>query len=164
VLLFTESVCILLGVLPLIAGYIRFNLSTVAIGCFAIGLLWLFSRQRYRALAASFGLFILTCAAGIGVWIGLSPILMAFSVLGNLSAWELAGFSHRLRQAAPEDNLNQLEKAYLVQLFSVGGISLVLVLVGLLTRIQIPFGWIFLLVLVAVIGMMQLENRLRRGD
>ena len=162
-LLTAESICILLGTLPLVVGYLQFNLPLAAIGAFAVGLPWLLSRREFRAWMASIGLFIFVCASGIGAWLGLSPILMAISVLGSLSAWDLAGFSRRVRRAAPEDDLNQLGKKHLVQLGILLGVSMILVLLGLLIHSNIPFWWVFLLVLVAVLGMMKLENRIQRG-
>ncbi len=162
-LIIAESFCILVGYLPLVAGYFQHQLPVVAIGAFAVGLLWLFWSARYRIWIASIGLFLLVCASGIGVWLGLSPVLMATSILGSLSAWDLAGFSHRLQRAAPEDDLRQLKKSHLVQLASLVVISLVLVLLGLLIRVKIPFWWLFLLALAAVFGIMQLVNRMQRG-
>ncbi len=159
-----ESIGILLGTLPLVVGYLQFHLPLAAFGALAVGLLWLFSRQRFRVWIASIGLFICVCASGAGAWLGLSPILMAISILGSLSAWDLADFSRRLRRAAPEDDLRQLENKHLVQLASLVGISLVLVLMGLLIRLHIPFWWLILLTLAAVYGVMQLIDRIRRRD
>lgn len=161
-LLLAESVCILVGMLSLIVGYLQFNLLPVAIGCFAIGLLWLFTLGRYRAWVASFGIFFNVCASGIGIWLGVSPFLMAFSVLGSLSAWDLTGFSYRLQFASPEDNLRTLEQRHLLLLAIFSGISMVLVLLGLLIRVEIPFGWMFLLVLMTIFGIMKLINSFRR--
>jgi hypothetical protein len=162
-LVIVESTCILIGTLLLVVGYFQFQLPLVAIGTIAVGLLWLFLPPRYRTWNASIGLFLFSCASGIGVWLGLSPVLMAICILGSLSAWDLAGFSHRLLRAAPEDDLSQLVKSHLSQLASLVGISLVLVLLGLFIRINIPFWWLFLLVLAAVFGIMQLVNRMQRG-
>jgi hypothetical protein len=158
----SETVCILAGMLALIAGYYPSNLPAVAIGCFVTGLLWLLSQWRHWTWVASLGLFVFVCAAGMGVWLGLSPILMASSVLASLLAWDLADFSRRLRGAAPEDNLGKHETRHLVRLASLGGIGLALLLAALFMRMRISFGWIFLLTIAAVAGMMQLANHLRR--
>jgi len=162
-ILTAESICILLGMLPLVVGYLQSNLPLAAMGAFAVGLLWLLSRRVFRAWIASIGLFIFVCASGVGAWLGLSPILMAISVLGSLSAWDLAGFFRRLGRAAPEDDLIQLGKKHLVQLGIFMGVSMILALLGLLIRVNIPFWWVFLLVLVTVLGIMKLGNRIQRG-
>ena len=62
-----ESICILAGMLPLIAGYFQFNFFPVAIGCFLIGLLWLFSQGRPWVWVAPLGLSVFVIAAGLGV-------------------------------------------------------------------------------------------------
>jgi hypothetical protein len=160
-LLAAESICILAGALPLVVGYFQLKLSLIAFGAFAIGLLWLFSPSRYRIWIASIGFFIFVCASGVGTWLGLSPFLMAISILGSLSAWDLAGFSSRLRCAAPEDDLHQLKKKHLILLTCLVGTSLVLVASGLLIRVNIPFWWLILLALAVVFGIMQLLNRMR---
>jgi hypothetical protein len=149
--------------LPLIAGYIQLNLSAVAIGCFVIGSLWLLSLWRRWMWIASPGLFAFVIAAGIGIWIGLSPILMACSVLGSLLAWDLDDFSRRLRGAAPDDDLRKLENKHLMRLASLGAIGLVLILAALVMHLRFSFGWVFLLTIAAVAGMMQLVKRLRQG-
>jgi len=163
VIVAAETICILTGMLALVAGYYQSGLSSVAIGCFVLGLLWLLSQRRNWYWVASPGLFIFVAAAGIGVWIGLNPILMAFSVLGSLLAWDLADFSRRIHAAAPEDDLRRLQEKHLVRLVSLGAVGLALILAALLMRLRISFGWIFLLTIAAVAGMMQLVKRLRRG-
>jgi hypothetical protein len=163
VVLVSGSICILVGMLPLAAGYIQSNLAPVAAGCLMVGLVWLLSQWRGWVWVASLGIFVFITAAGMGVWIGLSPILMAFSVLGSLMAWDLAGFSQRLRGAAPEDNLRRLEKEHLLRSASLGGAGLVLILLALFIHVRISFGWMILLALAGVMGLVQLVNRLRRG-
>jgi hypothetical protein len=93
----------------------------------------------------------------------LSPFLLAISVLGSLLAWDLADFSRRLRRAAPEDDLRLLEKQHLMRLAGLGGLSLVLTLAALIVRLQVSFGWLFLLAIVAVLGLLQLVKRLRQA-
>lgn len=159
-----EAISIFLGTLPLVIGYSQFHLPWVAVGVLTVGLLWLFFLLRYRIWIASIGLFLFVCASGTGAWLGMSPILMGISILGSLSAWDLAGFFHRLRRAAVDDDLRQLKKSHLLQLAGLMGISLVLLLLGLLIRLNIPFWWLFLMTLAVVLGITQLVNRMQRGD
>jgi hypothetical protein len=163
VVLISESICVLLGALPLAVGYFQIQLAPVAIGCILIGLLWLLTNRYGWVWAASLGLFMFVTSAGVGVWIGLSPILMAFSVVGSLMAWDLASFSGRLRGAAPEDDLHLLRKRHLVRSASMGVGGSVLILAALFIHVRISFGWMFLLVLVAALGVIQLADRLRRS-
>jgi hypothetical protein len=158
-----EILCILAGMTPLIAGYIQSGLPMVAIGCFVFGLIWILAEWNRLAWVAPAGLFILITITGIGVWMGLSPFLMAMSVLGTLLAWDLADFSRRLREADQEDELRSLKRNHLVRLAGLAAISLVLILAALLIHLQISFGWLFLLSLAAVLGIMQLIKRLRLG-
>jgi hypothetical protein len=158
-----ETVCILAGTIPLVAGYFRSDFPVVAAGCLAFGLIWLFSEWRRWVWMAPVALVIFIIAAGMGVWIGLSPYLMALSVLGTLLAWDLADFSQRLRGAAEEDELRILRKNHLVLLVSLAAISLVLMGAALLIHIRISFGWLFLLSMAVVLGIMNLVKRLRRS-
>ena len=158
-----EILCILTGTAPLIEGYYQSNLSTIAIGCFVIGLVWLLARWRQWAWVTSAGLLVFTWLAGMGVWIGLNPFLMALSVVGSLLAWDLADFSRRVRVAAPEDDLRNLEKNHLMRLAGLGAIGLSLDLAALYVHLNISFGWMFLLAIATIMGVMRLVNRLRRG-
>jgi hypothetical protein len=150
--------------LPLVAGYFQFHLPQVAIGCLVIGLFWLLSLSRRWAWPASMGLVVFMVLAGMGAWIRMSPILIAFSVLGSLFAWDLDGYSRHLRNAAPEDPLKLFEKAHLQRLAILAGTGLILIVVAVSFHVQISFGWMFLLALVAVLGLIQLVDRLRRGE
>jgi hypothetical protein len=162
-MLITESVCILIGTLSLATGYYQFRLPVVAIGWIVLGLVWLLSRWGRWAWMASIGLFVCVCAAGVGVGIGLSPVLMAVSVLGSLFAWDLADFSRRLQRAAPEDDLRQLQQLHLLRLAALGGISLALYLAATFIHLVISFGWLFLLALAAVLGLVETARRLRKA-
>jgi hypothetical protein len=156
-----ETICVLTGMLPLFVGYTQSRLIPAAVGCFVIGLFWIYSERRGWHWVAPAGLFVFVIAAGAGVWIRLPPILMALSVLGSLMAWDLAGFSRRSKDAAPEDDLRSLEKSHLLQLASLGAAGLVLILAAMLINLRISFGWMFLLVLAAMFGIMQMVRRYR---
>jgi hypothetical protein len=156
-----EIICVLTGMLPLIVGYTQSRLFPVVVGCFVIGLFWIYSERRRWHWGAPAVFFVFVSAAGAGVWIGQPPILMALSVLGSLMAWDLAGFSRRSKGAAPEDNLRGLDKNHLIQLAGLGAVSLVFILASLLIHLRISFGWIFLLVLAAIFGIMQMVRRYR---
>ena len=158
-----EILCIIASMTLLITGYYQSNLFPVAVGCFGVGLLWLLSQRRRWDWVASTGLFVFITAAGIGILIGLKPIMMALSLLGSLAAWDLAGFSRRLREAAPEDDLRRIEKDHLVRLASLVAIGLFLILAALIIQIKFAFEWMFLLTCAALLGLVQLVNRLRRG-
>jgi hypothetical protein len=158
-----ETICILAGTLALTAGYYHSSLSPVGIGCFVVGSLWLVSQWRRWTWVASLGLFVFVGAAVLGVWIGLRPIPMAFSVLGSLLAWDLADFSRRSQSAAPEDDLRRLEKKHLLRIAILGVAGLSLSLVAMYLHLQISFGWMFLLAFATVLGMMQLVKRFRQG-
>jgi hypothetical protein len=159
-----EAITILAGMISLMVGYYHSSLSPIAIGCFVIGLLWLLSLWRRWTWVASLGLVVFMGAAMLGLWIGLSPILMVCGVLFGLSAWDLADFSRRLHRAAPEDDLRKLENIHLVRLILLGVVSLILSLLAVFLHLQISFGWMFLLAFAVVLGMVQLVKRLRRGE
>lgn len=158
-----ETICVLAGLVPLAFGFAQYNLLPMAIGCSVIGLLWLAAFWRHWTWAASLGLLVFVGAAGLGVWIGLPPIMMGFSVLASLSAWDLAHFSLRLSKAAPEDDLRKIRNHHLLRLAGQGALGLVLILAAVLLQLKITFGWLFLLAILAVIGVMQLADRIRQA-
>jgi hypothetical protein len=163
VIIIAETICILAGMLPLAAGYFFSDLPLVAVVCLIFGLIWLLSQWVRLDWAATLGMLVFACLAGLGVWIGLSPILLSISFLGSMLAWDLSDFSRRLRRATPGDDLGTLEKQHLLRLGALGGLSLVLMLAALLVHLQLSFGWLFLIALVAILGLLQLVKRLRQG-
>lgn len=100
----------------------------------------------------------------MGVVTGLSPFLMACSVLGSLAAWDVSDFSRRLQKAAREDDLRQLKEKHVTRLTLLSGIDVVLILAALILRVRISFGWMFLFALGAILGMLQLVKHLREGN
>jgi hypothetical protein len=161
-----ETLCILAAALSLVAGYIQFGLPQAAVACLVTAVLWLielFSHWPRLKWVPSAGLLVFILMAGLGAWVGLSLFLPAVSVLFSLWAWDLSDFSRRLRRAAPQDDLRGLEKAHFLRLGVLGGISLALMLTALLVHLQISFGWLFLLALFAILGLLQLVKRVRMG-
>jgi hypothetical protein len=162
VILAIESLCILAGTLPLALGYVQVNLPLVAIGSGVVGAFWLLSQRFTWPWAASVGLAAFVGLAGTGLWFGLNPIWMALSVLGSLLAWDLTDFSRRLSKAAPEDDLAGFKKKHFIRMASLGAGGLGLFLAATAIHLRISFGWTFLLVLVAGLGLVQLVGRLRK--
>jgi hypothetical protein len=157
------SLCILIGVLPLAVGYFQVRLPQAALASLVIGLLWFFLKRRGWAWVAPLGFFFFIFLAGLGIWMGMSTLWMAVSVLGSLCAWDLEGFSLRLKDAAPGDPALLLEKRHLQRLALLVGTAALLVLLAIFLRVPVSFGWMFLLALAAVLGILQLVDRLRRG-
>jgi hypothetical protein len=58
--------------------------------------------------------------------------------------------------------LRKLEKKHLIRLVSLVAVGLALILAALFLHLRISFGWVFLLTVAAVLGMVQLVNRFRR--
>ena len=158
-----EWFCILAGTLPLAAGYFQIRWYPGVVFCLAVGAFWILAARLSWSWAAWPGLLVLAAAAAGGILLGFSPLLMAFSLLGILSAWDLQDFNRRLRKAAPGDDLRGLEKSHLLRLALLDTSGLALMLAAVNLHIRINFEWVFLLVLVLVLGMLELVKRLRRG-
>lgn len=157
-------ICILVATLPLAAGYFQVNLPPVTIVCLLAGFIWLISLWQRVDWAASVGLLVVACAAMLGVWLGLSPLLLAISLLSGLLAWDLSDFSNRLRRAACADDLSLLVKRHLLRLGGLGGLSLILMIVALFVHVRISFGWLLLIAIVLIFGLLQLARHLRQSS
>ncbi len=163
-MLVIESLSVLIGFLPLTLGYLKPNGLGLSLTCALVGSFWLVSVWIKRSWMALPGLIVLTFMAGLGVWDGLNPFLMACSILGSLVAWDMGAFRHRLQNAAPEDDLRKLIRRHTWRLTWFGTVSLVMILFGLFVKFRISFGWIYLLTFLGIISLTQLVGYLRGGS
>jgi hypothetical protein len=153
-----EMTAVFIGFLPLIFGFVEFHNPVYAIISLVIGVIWVTSYWLQRSWLTLSIFLLLVILAGIGAWKGLSPLLTAVCVTADIVVLDLAGFRKRLKKAN-SDNLHPLIKKHIVRLSWYSSGSLILIFMASYMRLKIPFIWIFILALLAVLGMTQLVNR-----
>jgi hypothetical protein len=154
--------CILFSTATLFWSYLQAGYWMAASGFAILGLVWLATQQRQLAWFSSWALFIKSAAAAVGIWLGLSPILMAFAVLNGLLAWDLTAFHQRLCFAAPTDDTLTIERRHLIWLGLAAIIGFLLSTTAGVLDIQLSFFLTLLLAIIAVLGIVRLVSWLRQ--
>lgn len=118
---------------------------------FAAGALlsWLF-RSKIGAWFPSVLLVLYLLAACAGLLMNMEPAWMMVGVTAALGGWDLAQFRLRLQTGAWTDLVLQLERRHAQCLIAALSLGLLLALTGLFLRVQLPFGVIVFIILLAL--------------
>ncbi len=159
-ILFPTSV--LLAVLLLGAAYLQTSAWPAFLALAALGVLWVVGQQLKRfgvRHLAMLGFLALVVIAGSR---GLNVALTLVGLLAALAAWNLAGFTQRMRAASRIEGAAGLEQRYLWRLGLVLLVGGALAALALTVRITLNFGVAFLLAIVIIVGASQAVTYLRR--
>jgi len=163
VTLFAFVFSVLMGVGSLAYAYNNAGFVLLARYVLVFAALWLFAGWKRWTWFSAIALLLSLALAGFGLWIELSPGWMISGALGGLLAWDLTEFMRRLRFAARTDDLRDLERRHLARLTIVALIGVALASIPMLVRLEFTFEWVFLLTLIAALGVTQLVAWLRRS-
>ena len=143
-------------------GYATSGLWTEALLIAALGFLWLLGRWYGWGWVASVALVFFVGAAVVGLWLNLGAGWMLLGVVAALCAWDLDHFVQRLMSVGRVERERELERAHLQRLLIVSGLGFLLAAVALGINVKLDFGAVFLLALLAVLGLSRAIGFLRR--
>lgn len=126
-------------------------------------ILWLCAWHFHRAWLAALAMLLTIVPAVVGIYLELPSTPLVVSVIGALTAWDLASFHERLAQSTKDDNVPMLAGKHLlwVMLFVMTATGLG---VGSLNwSLRLTFEWVIVLVLLGIWGVAQLIRWLQRG-
>ena len=115
------------------------------------GIWWFFHHKRWARETAVFTLY--TIIAAIAAYLGIGAGWLLASMVGALLAWDLDGFSRQVTAVNHTINTNKLVYTHLRRQGLAGGLALVLGGAALLIQLNLSFGLIFLLAVLAVMGL-----------
>jgi hypothetical protein len=150
-----------LAALSLAAGYGP-NRWAGALVITALGLLWLLGQRRHAEWLASLVLVFFVGAAVLGIWWESPKILMLIGVVAALAAWDLDHLVHRLRSVKHGEGVRTLERGHIRRLLSVAGLGLLLGAIALVSQVRLGLSLVFLLGLLAMLGLSGAIRFLRR--
>jgi hypothetical protein len=151
-----------LAAIVLAMGYVVGGVWKVSPILLATGALWWIGQKRHWNLFASVALVGFVVAAAVGLWMGLPAGWMLAGVVAALSAWDLDHFARRLRGVERVEMRSALEQLHLRRLASVDSLGLLLGGLALVVQYKFSFDVALFLGLVAVLGLSQMVNYLRR--
>jgi len=123
-------------------------------------LAWLFSaRWTYRGLPLA-GLLLSIALSGLGLLIGVAPVLMIISAALALAGWDLLLWHYTLPADLPAATLSRLAYSHYRSLALALALGLLAALAGRLLRLQLPFGVLILLVILALFSLERLWHSL----
>lgn len=146
---------ILLPTVILTVGFGSREFWVLALAALAIGLLWLALEAIRRPEFGGYGFAGLGFLAGVGVYDGLSPVLMLLSLTAVLCAWDVSRFQARIARSVEVEDRRRLEKLHLRKLGLTAAAGLALGLLALAVRFSLTLLPVILLALLAAISLRQ---------
>jgi hypothetical protein len=123
---------------------------------------WLIGLWRRWAWLTSIGFVLCAGAAAAGLLLGVEAGWMLLALVMALAAWDLDSFVRRMEGAEQVEGRQDLERRHLLRLVAVEGVGVLLAAVALGVRLDIGFGAVLLLSLVAVVGLSRVVAFFRR--
>ncbi len=145
--------CTLLSALFLLAGYSLGGNWKLLLPLLAIPLAWILFRKAAASLRLSILLFVYVFLAALGLFLHLSSYLMIGGCAFALAGWESAGFLLNFRSSPMRSKDQRLEGLHTKDLALAIGSGLLLALLGLNVRLQLPFGLVAGLAILAAYGL-----------
>lgn len=150
-----EVLCIVFSTAALSAGYLSGGYAPAAIMIIFLGAGWLVA-ALYRWIPASvIGLLISSLAAGAGIMLDLQAGLLFSGAAAGLAAWDLSRFNRHMQLAADTDDVSNLEKRHLGWLGGTLFLGLLLAAGSLLAQVQLSFGWVMIIAILGVLGLVR---------
>lgn len=153
---------ILLTVSTLALAYGLHGWWIAALVILIVGALWLLAQRLGWSWVAHVALVLFVSAAAFGLGQDLPTGWMLFGLVAALSAWDLDHFAHRLDGAERVQRARLLGRRHLRRLLIVDGLGLLLGGAALTIQVQLDFGLILLLGLLALLGLSRAVRFLRR--
>ena len=110
---------------------------------------WLF-RSKIGALFLSVQFVFYLLAVCAGLLMKLEFVWIIVGVTAALGCWDLAQFRPRLQTGTRTDLVLLLERRHVQCLTAPLALGLLLALMGVFLRVQLPFGWLVFIVLLAL--------------
>jgi hypothetical protein len=144
---------ILLAALLPAVGYALAARWLGALLCLIVGAAWFAGARGNLGWATAAGFLLLVGLAGFGALTGVPPGWGLAGVVATLAAWDLSAFAGRLARAGRVVDEPALWQAHLRRLAATLGIGAVLGVLPLLVRLELSFGWLLTLGIVAVVAL-----------
>jgi len=156
--------CTLVATIALAIGCLIMGSWLWVLLVISCGIFWMFEQRKGWVWVASLELLFFVFASIVCTLSGVSTGLMLFVLVAILCAWDLDSFNHRLKEAASVEKKDQLERKHLKRLITVIVFGSIFCVPALSFEIHLQFGWIFLLGIILLLGIIWLIRQTNHED
>ena len=158
---------LLVGIACLAGVFVLNQAYWAAVLAVALGIYWYSTQatKHYGSETAMLLIALLAVAAGFyefDNFYTFPPVMALLVAVPLMGAWDLSFFLRRLNSVQKIANERNLGRIHLGRLFMVEGAGLVLGMVALLVRLDVPFGLLLVLIYAAVLGVSQVVLYVRK--
>lgn len=151
--------CPLASTVCLAAGFAAVR-QWIAMPCVILALLaWLLAALGRSGYFSWVALILSIGLAASGLFVSIPFLLMMFAATFALAGWDIVLFTDALTPDPPADMIRRLEERHYRSLIAALGLGLLAAVSGPAIRIRIPFGW---MVLLAILALLSLEGAWRK--
>ena len=121
---------------------------------------WLFAIKWPSGFLSSCALVLSVSLAAAGLLTGAMPLLMMVGAALALAGWDVVLWNYALTSNSLSTLLTLIEIKHYQSLAAALGLGLLAVVVGRLFRLQIPFGWMVILVILVLFSVERIWHTL----
>ena len=153
-------VCPIISVTCLGVGYATTGLWIAGFVLVFTLMVWLFAIKWSFGFLSSSALVFSVSLAAAGLLTGAMPLLMMLGAALALAGWDVLLWNRSLISNSFSTSLTLIESKHYQSLAAALGLGLLAVVVGRLFRLQIPFGWMVILVILALFSLERIWHTL----
>jgi hypothetical protein len=142
-----------LATLALLLGYGLAGLWPWMLPILAFGAFWLLGQARRWSWMSALGLIFYAATAAVGLLQRVEVSWMLSGLIPALVAWDLDGLAQRIESVQRVDGLDDLERHHLLRLALAVALGLFFTVAALSVRLELGFGVVVLLALLAILGL-----------
>jgi hypothetical protein len=151
----------LAGTACLAAGYATAGRWTALPLVLLALLAWLLTFKWRSGFFPLAGLVLSVGLAAAGLFVSAPFLLMILGAVFALAGWDLVLFNRTLDANPPAGSISLLEQRHYRSLALALGFGLLVAVAGPAIRVRIPFGWMILLAIIALLSLEGFWRRLR---
>jgi len=145
--------CLALAGISLAIGYTTNNFLYLGLVALLVSGLGIIANARTLPWMTNLAFIFQTIQSGAGFILEIEPYWLITGIVLALFAWDLQALSFRIMNTARIDNPVSLVLRHISRLLVSAALSLILMMIALSYRIELGFGWLVLLSLVAILAL-----------
>ena len=150
--------CVFFGYAISAENYFRVGLPFMAFVIALLGFAWMMAQWRVWLWSDTPGLLIIVTANIIGSWNQFSSLVLIFSTVFGIIAWDLSRFHLFIQRAAKNDNLISVQRRHYINILFFFLIAITTSYGSVIIRFQPGFVLATFLMVIAFIAILQLSR------
>lgn len=157
-------ICITIAALTLSSAFAAVGFVLGIAVTLLVSIAWGIFVWRVWLMGSVLCMLIFVLGISLGAILEASRLILLFSLLATLSAWDMAAFQKRLLKSPKLENEDELTRIHLLRLVSVLIIGMILPLLAFGLQFDLKFWQVFLLGILLLVGLSQVFSQFKHSS